>query len=111
MASGRNPELLQYDDGGEGGIRTPDTLASMPHFECGAFNHSATSPCRGRARARNLATNPCLRKCGAAAQAWALNPVPIPKFLQCSGNQRGRCNISPVVPDRSGSGIGGDMAA
>ena len=33
--------------GGEGGIRTRDTLASMPHFECGAFNHSATSPeCR-----------------------------------------------------------------
>ena len=30
--------------GGEGGIRTHDTLASMPHFECGAFNHSATSP-------------------------------------------------------------------
>ncbi len=30
--------------GGEGGIRTPDTLASMPHFECGAFDHSATSP-------------------------------------------------------------------
>ena len=23
---------------------TGDTLASMPHFECGAFNHSATSP-------------------------------------------------------------------
>ena len=34
--------------GGEGGIRTPDALAGMPHFECGAFNHSATSP--GRAR-------------------------------------------------------------
>ena len=34
--------------GGEGGIRTPDTLASMPHFECGAFNHSATSPYRVR---------------------------------------------------------------
>jgi hypothetical protein len=30
--------------GGEGGIRTPGTLASTPHFECGAFNHSATSP-------------------------------------------------------------------
>ena len=27
-----------------GGIRTPGTLASTPHFECGAFNHSATSP-------------------------------------------------------------------
>jgi hypothetical protein len=35
--------------GGEGGIRTPDTVARMPHFECGAFNHSATSPhVRGR---------------------------------------------------------------
>ena len=32
------------DVGGEGGIRTPDTVARMPHFECGAFNHSATSP-------------------------------------------------------------------
>lgn len=31
-------------NGGEGGIRTPDTLARMPHFECGAFDHSATSP-------------------------------------------------------------------
>jgi hypothetical protein len=30
--------------GGEGGIRTPDTATRMPHFECGAFNHSATSP-------------------------------------------------------------------
>ena len=38
----------QVSAGGEGGIRTPDTLASMPHFECGAFNHSATSPQRGR---------------------------------------------------------------
>ena len=35
--------------GGEGGIRTPDTVARMPHFECGAFNHSATSP-EGRVR-------------------------------------------------------------
>src|SRR5664279_103755 len=30
--------------GGDGGIRTPDTVARMPHFECGAFNRSATSP-------------------------------------------------------------------
>ena len=30
--------------GGEGGSRTPDTLACMPHFECGAIDHSATSP-------------------------------------------------------------------
>ena len=37
--------IFQNNDlGGEGGIRTPDTLASMPHFECGAIDHSATSP-------------------------------------------------------------------
>ena len=30
--------------GGEGGIRTPGTLPRTPHFECGTFNHSATSP-------------------------------------------------------------------
>jgi hypothetical protein len=34
--------------GGEGGIRTPDTVARMPHFECGAIDHSATSPWPGR---------------------------------------------------------------
>src|SRR6266702_6400586 len=39
----------KFELGGEGGIRTPDTVARMPHFECGAFNRSATSP-RGRAR-------------------------------------------------------------
>src|SRR5499426_543397 len=38
-ANGDRPEI-----GGEGGIRTPDTVTRMPHFECGAFNHSATSP-------------------------------------------------------------------
>ena len=31
---------------GEGGIRTPDTLADIPVFETGAFGHSATSPDR-----------------------------------------------------------------
>jgi hypothetical protein len=38
--------------GGEGGIRTPDRLAPMPHFECGAFDHSATSPGAIRAKQR-----------------------------------------------------------
>src|SRR5690606_3747058 len=42
----------KINDGGEGGIRTPDTLASMPHFECGAFNHSATSPAASNVRNR-----------------------------------------------------------
>ena len=33
--------------GGEGGIRTHGTVARTPHFECGAFDHSATSPLEG----------------------------------------------------------------
>ncbi len=37
-------QLVAKFRGGEGGIRTPDRLAPMPHFECGAFDHSATSP-------------------------------------------------------------------
>ena len=39
----KNAEI-SIDKSGEGGIRTPDTVTRMPHFECGAFNHSATSP-------------------------------------------------------------------
>ena len=30
--------------GGEGGIRTHGTLTGTPHFECGAIDHSTTSP-------------------------------------------------------------------
>ena len=35
---------LWRTSGGEGGIRTPDTLSSMPVFKTGAINRSATSP-------------------------------------------------------------------
>ena len=30
---------------GQGGIRTHETLAGLPVFKTGAFNHSATCPC------------------------------------------------------------------
>ena len=43
-------KIMKY--GGEGGIRTHDTVARMPHFECGAFDHSATSPLRWSALVR-----------------------------------------------------------
>ncbi|VWX56668.1 hypothetical protein SPHINGOR109_10522 [Sphingorhabdus sp. 109] len=32
--------------GGALGIRTLDTIAGIPHFECGAFDHSANAPHR-----------------------------------------------------------------
>jgi hypothetical protein len=40
--------------GGEGGIRTPGTVARTPHFECGAIDHSATSPWSRRQLARSM---------------------------------------------------------
>src|SRR5258705_11715881 len=36
--------LLGMGLGGEGGIRTHDTLARIPAFETGTFNRSVTSP-------------------------------------------------------------------
>lgn len=39
-----NYAVISSSDGREGGIRTPDTVALMPNFECGAFTRSATSP-------------------------------------------------------------------
>jgi hypothetical protein len=36
--------VCYLEAGGEGGIRTPDTLSGMPVFKTGAINHSATSP-------------------------------------------------------------------
>ena len=35
-------------NGGGGGIRTHETLARLPVFKTGAFNHSATPPRDGR---------------------------------------------------------------
>src|SRR3954462_5631072 len=48
-ANGREQGL-----GGEGGIRTPGTVARTPHFECGAIEHSATSPWSRRQLARSI---------------------------------------------------------
>jgi hypothetical protein len=39
--------MIAILNGGEGGIRTPGTFARTPHFECGAIDHSATSPHAG----------------------------------------------------------------
>src|SRR5437868_4518658 len=39
---------LRRKTGGEGGIRTPDTLSGMAAFEAARFNHSRTSPRRSK---------------------------------------------------------------
>jgi hypothetical protein len=42
----KNPGALRTKNGGEGGIRTPGTLACTLDFESSTFNHSDTSPAR-----------------------------------------------------------------
>ena len=42
--------------GGEGGIRTHDTLARIPVFETGTFNRSVTSPICARILQRERST-------------------------------------------------------
>jgi hypothetical protein len=37
-------QINGFESGGEIGIRTLGTLTGTPHFECGAFDHSAISP-------------------------------------------------------------------
>ena len=39
-----NYTIKSMVNGGEGGIRTPDSLATILVFETSAFNRSATSP-------------------------------------------------------------------
>src|SRR3954447_25721872 len=36
--------VRRFNNGGRGGIRTPDTVSRTPDFESGALNHSATLP-------------------------------------------------------------------
>src|SRR3546814_4448481 len=64
-------------NGGEGGIRTLDTVARMPHFECGAFDHSATSPSKG---CQTLGANNAARLAGLVVERRALaNEIPLAK--------------------------------
>src|SRR5882724_11920758 len=47
---------LRLWDGGEGGIRTHDTLSRIPVFETGTFNRSVTSPICARILQRESST-------------------------------------------------------
>src|SRR5436189_2601171 len=73
--------------GGEGGIRTPDTVARMPHFECGAFNHSATSPnlnTPGLSAWRKSEIAPPLPFCYLVLNAFYRSPESISHLLRSS---------------------------
>src|SRR5882762_1696034 len=66
--------------GGEGGIRTHDTLARIPVFETGTFNRSVTSPV-GRdftsaedQRAGSMALSPPIYGCNATGMSTPPSP-------------------------------------
>ena len=64
-----------FNFGGGGRIRTSDTLSSIPLFESGAFNHSATPP--SNKSISNLAGFPQIEKGGPKGTApfleWAFS--------------------------------------
>ncbi len=57
--------------GGQGGIRTPGTVARTPHFECGAFDHSATCPFGFNSLGSSDSSTPV-----SGPEIWALNAEP-----------------------------------
>src|SRR5438105_15960537 len=73
--------------GGQGGIRTPGTVARTPHFECGAFNRSATFPCRS------------IPAC-AGTPAFLISLRSITKARRLSVRLIGNKTKSPVQPDQ-----------
>ena len=83
--------------GGEGGIRTPGTLARTPHFECGAIDHSATSPRsdglkrspQGRRRltwALIAGKTACVRNKATRQRTWAQAAASTPSHAMCATN-------------------------
>ncbi len=62
-APSERPQAREIKNGGEGGIRTHETIARPPVFETGAFSHSATSPNHKLSAERRLvACNPAACK-------------------------------------------------
>ena len=115
-------QIDRFVSGGEGGIRTPDRLAPMPHFECGAFNRSATSPGRhaaalkravsgwrqiacgpayDKALAGGSAANPRLRKINRTAMARSAgrsSAAPGPNAETHWPSTRGRAACAAEIP-------------
>ena len=87
-------------DGGEGGIRTPGTLARTPHFECGAIDHSATSP--GRAAKGAFASPQVARRLswGQAAGKAIDGKTAADQALADLARSRGRSSPPRYGPDR-----------
>src|SRR3546814_8724244 len=84
-AERRELPFLMARRGGEGGIRTLDTVARMPHFECGAFDHSATSPSKG---CQTLGANNAARLAGLVVERRALaNEIPLAKRPPCRSDE------------------------
>src|SRR6185312_5363866 len=83
--------------GGEGGIRTPDTLSGMAAFEAARFNRSRTSPRRIIGLERPFSILPA-RIPGLAHNAFHLKEVA--KHLRASVAQHSDCNFDSMIQSR-----------
>ena len=92
----QNPPFARSANGGEGGIRTPGTLADTRDFQSRTFDHSVTSPSgahvrrwehrpwaeRGHIRAmpsRGSTANPFARRVWDASQLLNMGETPMPR--------------------------------
>ena len=75
-------ETNANESSGEGGIRTPDTVTRIQHFQCCSFSHSDTSPGTGHEfrRARGC------RAQFAIGWAWWSNPSLAVRALSWRGD-------------------------
>jgi hypothetical protein len=104
-------ECLLRRFGGEGRIRPPDRLAPMPHFECGALDHSAISPgatmgdlghrgwselqARAAAQTPRAISSPC-RWFSTAGPAGGRNPV---RSARMPWRRSARRHVRPASED------------
>ena len=96
-ASRRSPRLSSRSSGGEGGIRTLDTVSRIHAFQASAFSHSATSPIAGACDARNIA------RWQADKQRWS---VPSASGQNAQLTQPDPAGLADVVAAELGSAVG-----
>jgi hypothetical protein len=95
----KNARKGRFCIGGWGEIRTPETVARLPHFECGAIDHSATHPRGG------LSDLFPRRKAGERPPATPVQPQiagpPRPILSRCACRERGGAILVYVLEDNA----------
>ena len=85
----------EYEAGGEGGIRTHETVARLRHFQCRALDRTRR-PLRGPIERSLPAASPLPRQSG------------MREAEDCSGTQAGHLHTSPPCASTRAAAVGAD---